>query len=187
LKILDAILATSAAPTYFPIHTFDYQVEGGHGKVSCVDGGVWGNDPRLFGLFSQRIRNASERNYLYNVLSFGTGKVKENKPMNKSWDDTIGWLGGTPNIIDVMFSASSSQTERMFEHMTKTGLVRSVKLQVLLDDNIALDDVNSINNQRMAVEKMCADSMDNFDLAIRLTMFMGLKMRDETKVSILPS
>lgn len=42
IPIVDAALATSAAPTYFPIHEYN--------KVLYVDGGVWANNPSLCGL-----------------------------------------------------------------------------------------------------------------------------------------
>ena len=42
IPIVDAALATSAAPTYLPIHE--------HEKVLYVDGGVWANNPSLCGL-----------------------------------------------------------------------------------------------------------------------------------------
>ncbi|MES2863005.1 MAG: CBASS cGAMP-activated phospholipase [Bacteroidota bacterium] len=43
LKIVDVALSTSAAPTYFPVHSIDEDL--------YVDGGVWANNPALCGLF----------------------------------------------------------------------------------------------------------------------------------------
>ncbi len=42
IPIVDAALATSAAPTYFPIHEYN--------KTLFIDGGVWANNPSLCGL-----------------------------------------------------------------------------------------------------------------------------------------
>ncbi|MDJ1480878.1 CBASS cGAMP-activated phospholipase [Cytophagaceae bacterium YF14B1] len=42
IKMVDVALATSAAPTYFPIHTID--------QMQCIDGGVWLNNPVLAGI-----------------------------------------------------------------------------------------------------------------------------------------
>lgn len=42
IPVLDAALATSAAPTYFPIHEYN--------DTLYIDGGVWANNPSLSGL-----------------------------------------------------------------------------------------------------------------------------------------
>lgn len=42
---VDVALATTAAPTYFPLSEIDY-----YDKKQFVDGGVWGNNPTLVGL-----------------------------------------------------------------------------------------------------------------------------------------
>lgn len=42
ISLVDAAMATSAAPTYFPIHSID--------DTLYIDGGVWANNPSLCGL-----------------------------------------------------------------------------------------------------------------------------------------
>eukprot|EP01118_Nematostelium_gracile_P018026 TRINITY_DN786_c0_g1_i1.p1 TRINITY_DN786_c0_g1~~TRINITY_DN786_c0_g1_i1.p1 ORF type:complete len:304 (-),score=106.11 TRINITY_DN786_c0_g1_i1:74-985(-) len=191
LKILDAILSTSAAPTYFPVHNFEYmdtpydldtfeQGEPYLRTFSCVDGGIWGNDPRIFAFFADRVRNATERNIFHNIVAFGTGAVTTSKVNSTSgWDNSLGWLLGKPNIISVVFDASSSMVENMYEHMWITGMVKSVKMQYNLPQEVRLDDVKSIPYQRSLVypEGEPNEEQQRVDTLIynayRLTMRMG--------------
>jgi len=77
LKLLDALLSTCAAPTYFPIHCFNGEYDGKMKKFSCVDGGIWGNDPRLYAFFHRRVViNSYVKHKTYNIISFGTGQFK---------------------------------------------------------------------------------------------------------------
>ena len=46
LKLVDVGLATSAAPTYFPMVDFYYK----HKKQQFIDGAVWANNPTMVGL-----------------------------------------------------------------------------------------------------------------------------------------
>jgi len=147
LLLIDAALSTSAAPTYFPVKNFDCLYKGNQRHLNCVDGGIWANDPRLFGLFYRRIRNGQDRDRIYNILSFGTGKL-ELKWDTSHWESTLSWLTQNPSIIDVIFSASTAMTDFMFLQMLRTGLIKSVKLQVILDKDIPLDAVDSQNDQK---------------------------------------
>lgn len=47
LNVIDVALATSAAPTYFPVHKIN---EKSLPHTLCVDGGIWSNNPALVGL-----------------------------------------------------------------------------------------------------------------------------------------
>jgi hypothetical protein len=79
ILLIDALLATSAAPSYFPIHNFKAEMhieldETGTQvdqmlQLACVDGGVFANDPRLVALKHLRLRSGPET--LYYFLSFG--------------------------------------------------------------------------------------------------------------------
>ena len=64
MRVVDAALATSAAPTYFPTH----QVHGDH---LLIDGGVWANCPALVGVVEAMSVLGFERTEI-DVLSIGT-------------------------------------------------------------------------------------------------------------------
>jgi patatin-like phospholipase/acyl hydrolase len=143
IPILDAILSTSAAPTYFPSHSFvcdDYGYQ-------CIDGGVWGNDPRMFAFCFDRILNTTQA---WNIISFGTGLYYQKTYVNrKGKEDLISWgINSEPNIITTFMNASTSQVEKIFEFGFKTGLVRHAKLNVTFSQNIDLDDTKSLADQK---------------------------------------
>jgi len=178
------LLGTSAAPTYFPIHSFEYRGQ----KFECVDGGLWANDPRLFALFSERVLHA--RSYrIYNIISFGTGQVNNDKPSKSRWGSTVSWLFGNPNIIDAMFEASTAMTLTMFPYMKHTGLVRFVKIQTLLNTHIKLDDIGSLDAQKQQLDMNLSQAnsqiCEDYDTAIKITWKMGVREENLGKMPVI--
>lgn len=76
MSCIDAALATSAAPTYFPVHYINGR--------SFVDGGLFANDPANAAL---RIVGTQDTD----VLSIGTGLVRQVSDPGW-WMGKIGWL-----------------------------------------------------------------------------------------------
>jgi len=177
IKILDAVLSTSAAPTYFPIHSFSV----GNVQYDCVDGGMWCNDPRLFAYFFEKSFHLLEYDHRYNIISFGTGEVKQAPPKSfyrNHWDSTVAWLTGQPNVIDVLFEGSTAMTDLIFMAVIPaTALVRVCKVQLLLTTPVRLDAANSLKLQRKLVEQD-KNMKDSINHAIRVSLMMGLKCCD---------
>ena len=65
IPVIDAALATSAAPVYFPMHYID------HDSTRYLDGGLVGNAPGLFG-YIEAITRIGEKSSDVRVLSVGT-------------------------------------------------------------------------------------------------------------------
>jgi len=182
IKIEDAILATSAAPTYFPIHTFmcdNYEYQ-------CIDGGIWANDPRLFAFAFQRILSPCK---IYNIITFGTGLHQDNYVSRKGHEDPISWARFKPDIISTIMNASTSQVEKLFEFCFRTGILRQVKLNITLTSEITLDDSSSLPVQEhfFDIEKQDKNpnAPTNFNQkikeAIRLTWGMGTTQQRENQ------
>jgi len=62
LKVTDVALATSAAPTYFPVSSIELE-----GNRLFIDGGVWSNNPSMVG-YLEAIRYFVGKNRKYNVI-----------------------------------------------------------------------------------------------------------------------
>jgi len=189
IKVINAILSTSAAPTYFPIHTFTCD----NFEYQCVDGGIWGNDPRIFAFAFQRIFFHAR---IINIVSFGTGLFQENYISRIGHEDPVSWLRFKPDIISTLMNASTSQVEKIFEYGFKTGLVRHTKLNVTLTTPIDLDDPNSLplqekyfneeKNDSKNIKKTLTNFAGNIHEAVRLTWMMGCTTKKEDKESWKP-
>jgi len=112
VKVADAVIASTAAPTYFPhrrINGKDY-----------IDGGVWSNDPSLLG-FAEAIRiQHFEKHYNredgvhhddltyemgdIHVLSIGTGKAQYSLAPPGADAGLLYWA---PRVADVMGTAQT--------------------------------------------------------------------------------
>jgi hypothetical protein len=76
-KYVDVALATSAAPTYFPLCEIDY-----YDKKQFIDGGVWANNPTLVGLIE--------------ALCYFVGKGKEYHDIKLLSVSSLTLSGGKP-------------------------------------------------------------------------------------------
>lgn len=76
-KYVDVALATSAAPTYFPMAEIEY-----YNSKQFIDGGVWANNPTLVGLIE--------------ALTYYVGKGKEFKKIKILSLSSLNNTGGKP-------------------------------------------------------------------------------------------
>lgn len=133
-KIVDAAMATSAAPTFFPAHN------------GFVDGGVVANNPVMCAV-AEAIKRGHPLSSL-KVLSVGTGhspyfiKDKENAGL-------IGWGG---EISSMWLDGVSGVHAHIAEYVLGT---RGFRLNGALPVNIPLDDVKQVDKLLAA-----ADSVD---------------------------
>eukprot|EP01127_Copromyxa_protea_P016299 TRINITY_DN4817_c0_g1_i2.p1 TRINITY_DN4817_c0_g1~~TRINITY_DN4817_c0_g1_i2.p1 ORF type:complete len:276 (-),score=39.20 TRINITY_DN4817_c0_g1_i2:23-850(-) len=139
MRLLDAVLSTSAAPTYFPVHYFERQREGNcqfcvgwpvgpkicnvcHCRntqagfvrpYACIDGGLWANDPQLVALLYSKV----QKNFLNSpstiacVMSFGTGEVS----LKNSFQDRVDKLEGSqPGLLSWVMSGDTNIVDSLF-------------------------------------------------------------------------
>ena len=103
-KLTEICKATTAAPTYFQSHNFNYDGE----NITCIDGGVIMNNPSI-GALIEVLGNPDYKHYniggkalnLQNIyiLSLGTGRASKilNSSKSKNWG-RIKWI---KPIIDI--------------------------------------------------------------------------------------
>lgn len=103
MKIVDAALATAAAPVYFPLARNDRGV--------FADGGLVGNAPGLFGLHEVKTFLAPNQEAQIRVLAIGTMTIGATVRGGASLDRGFGkWRGG---LFDLVISAQESSVDYM--------------------------------------------------------------------------
>ncbi|CAG8519990.1 22075_t:CDS:2 [Cetraspora pellucida] len=126
---VDMLMATTAAPTFFP----PYKI----GNKNFIDGGIHLNNPASTA-YSEAIRyNVPDERI--SVLSLGTGCYLPD-PSNPDQYNLLFWAQNLPQF---MISAQESNTDREMYTKLKN---RYQRWQVFLEEPIELDDHEGINN-----------------------------------------
>jgi len=140
-RLVDVALATSAAPAYFPRHTFN--------NNQYVDGGLYANAPGLLALHEAQTFFGQAPEAVH-MISIGTmsSRFTADPRRNRS-GGTYDWGGFHPaNMPKRLFGLSISVQESLSDFMLKHRLgARYVSLDDLLTDEraraVALDKTNA--------------------------------------------
>ncbi len=176
--VLDAIMASTAAPSYFPAYDKVCNDTGIY-----IDGGVSANNPALIALIdSKHFDRKSKKGTTpiesldsVSLLSVGTGKYAtrlnlkglKNSP---SWDWALSFAKKTSPIKDVMFASQEEIEESKVRLLSESEKVFYTRINPNLREKIALDDVEkmnlldkyaSISGYREDLEKMLLEEKKN--------------------------
>ncbi len=116
VKISDAVLASTSAPTFFPPHKFSNPRTGE--TFSAIDGAVFINDPTIAG-FAEGLRLFPDDDI--RVISIGTGRIVQSIPFEtaRRWG-YLGWVNPGGRFRTPLLSAiSDGQARAVNEHMKK--------------------------------------------------------------------
>lgn len=131
LSVVDVVLASSAAPTYFP------PIKPLSQERSFVDGGLWANSPSLVAVLSASC-DLDISPFSMRLLSVGTGDFPQGflaeqldklKPMSSSTIETI---------FELMFSCQQSAADGQAEQLI--GRENFLRVSPQLESSISLDD-----------------------------------------------
>jgi uncharacterized protein len=136
-RFVDAVMASSAAPVYFPVHK-------AHFEDICskwIDGGIWANNPSDCA-FSEAVRedhgNADWRKVV--VLSLGTTRGKKTLETAKNDLGVLDWYNA--GIIDLIMDAAAKDS---VDYRLRNYLgPRYHRMDLTLEAPIELDDIASI-------------------------------------------
>jgi predicted acylesterase/phospholipase RssA len=139
---IDALEATTAAPTYFPTKIFK--------NYNLVDGGIAENNPAEIATLLAMKSVAKDRPIL--VISLGTGKMS-NEPITKNIPLNWGWLQWVEPLIDYLFDTKAQLTNAQMEFLAENNpRISYVRFQAMLEDpsQAPLDNASPENMQKLA-------------------------------------
>ncbi|MCA6968411.1 cGAMP-activated phospholipase CapV [Pectobacterium carotovorum] len=135
LKLIDAAMATSAAPTYFAPHYCDDL------KAYFADGGLIANNPSYIGLLEvfrdmkSDFPSATHQNvHILNIGTLGEEYTVSPKALGKKWwNGYFGLWGGGKRLV------LSTMTANQILH--RNMLLRDLRVNAVTDNYIYLDDI----------------------------------------------
>ncbi|KAL5705842.1 hypothetical protein ACHQM5_024082 [Ranunculus cassubicifolius] len=173
VKLSDACVATSAAPTYFPAHYFESKDSNGNlaRTFNLIDGGVAANNPTLLAmsLVTQEIAKKNSE-FLgikpmdctrFLILSLGTGIAKKEEiysaDMVSKWG-TFDWVyqnnGSTP-LIDIYGDAGTDMVDIHTSTLFQSNNVKTNYLRIqddTLEGTVASTDISTEENLQNLVK-----------------------------------
>lgn len=148
-KLIDICCATSAAPTYFKPHKFEYQTDKPGSEpydIACIDGGVFVNNPSLAAIVEVRNHADYYCGSSYQIplenfycLSVGTGEITSRLGYltTRFW----GQLKWAKPAIDIMMKGVNQTTDYQVRQLLPTS--NYVRLNPSLDRKYGkLDDTS---------------------------------------------
>lgn len=106
-RYVDVALATSAAPTYLPIHNID--------SSQFVDGGVWANNPSLVGLMEYLYQFADDERFNgVDILSISSLELPQGGTFRKTSNSFADWGAG---LIDLFSIGQAKSMEKLFQFL----------------------------------------------------------------------
>jgi len=113
-KIVDVLLASSAAPTYFPIHSIDDEL--------YIDGGIWANNPGMVG-FMEAIRFFNKEKKEISILSIAClEKPNGWTPHCRKKRSFAGWRD---SLFDAVSDAQNFSTNYFLETIQQSEIVEN--------------------------------------------------------------
>ncbi len=157
--LVDIALATSAAPTYFPIHSFD-------SFLGLVDGGLWQNNPTLYGIIeaiSYFVGNGKEYDKI-KILSLGNpSSCTRTGISTKNHNSSI--LKWNANLVTLPMKISSIATTQIVSFLYKTQALNIEKYLRIEPQNLSTNflDLKLDSADEESYKKILAQSSSDFN------------------------
>ena len=153
LSAVEVVLASAAAPTYFPPVKPETQ------ERSYVDGGLWANSPALLAVLAAHCYLGVPLENI-RLLSIGTGYFPDGRTLNEALRLRPFSIGAVTTVFELMWGAQAS----FVDQYARTLLTDEhfIKADVPLNKSLALDDVETALSTLPALaEKECHDTVQH--------------------------
>lgn len=115
-RYVDVALATSAAPTFFPIADIEI-----YDNYQFIDGGVWANNPTLVGYVEAMTNIIGDEYGSLDILSVSSLNLTGGKPVGmRRMRSFIGWKD---DLFETAINGQAKFTEHFMKHINKISKV----------------------------------------------------------------
>lgn len=168
LPLCDALLATSAAPTYFPVHHV--------GSRSFVDGGLIANAPDLV-VVTETVRHLGTRLEDIRVLSVGTAASRPAISLNTRSPGLVTWLLNRRIVLLTL----SAQEQLAVEQSAVLLRDRYLRLDLCLEETQTVDlSLDSVTDSSIkALQQAASETIRTFTTSNRTTLRRFLSHRSQ--------
>lgn len=133
-KIVDALMASTSVPTYFPIHEI--------GNSRYCDGGLWANNPSVAAYVSLANKNIGNKNAANIVLlNVGTMQTAKSLKYPTTHMGILRWIDA--GIIDLILDMSQQSAQYYMQHILDD---RYCVVNTVINKHIPFDDVNMMDD-----------------------------------------
>lgn len=187
-KLVEVCRATSAAPTYFESHNFNYDSE----NIICVDGGVVMNNPSI-GALIEVLGNSDYKHYQINgkrlkledisILSLGTGR--SNKMLQSSNSKKWGRLKWIKPIIDISTGGPVKIAHQQIATIFKSSGLESnyLRIDIDIDEKYSEMSDSSENTINYILNEASSQITNNHTLDFKLKLFIENNGIEITKLN----
>ncbi|BAS55237.1 patatin [Leptolyngbya boryana NIES-2135] len=151
-KIVDAILASCSAPTYFDPSRVD--------NYLLVDGGLWANNPALVGLIEAIGKLKIDKDQV-KILSVGTGighrYYEIDGAEDRKWGLSNGWQGS--KLVDTILNLQSISSENMVKLVLRDD--QYLRLNFNSDVKLAMDSLSILDSLKSKADQTFTYQINN--------------------------
>ncbi|MEL7119673.1 MAG: CBASS cGAMP-activated phospholipase [Bacteroidota bacterium] len=122
---VDVALATSAAPTFFPVCEIDY-----YDSKQFIDGGVWANNPTLVGVIEaiKYFVGPGKTFDSIQVLSISSLGIAKGKPIN--WRRHRAFISWREDLFDTAMNGQNEFTDYVMKSLSELNNVKIEYLRI---------------------------------------------------------